>query len=176
VDKLIPSDDPARRLPHGDGSAAWLVAHGRPELAPAVAGHPVTRLADPAWAGIWLATASPEARIVAYADKRAGQRLESMTARFASWDHRYPGGWPGEIPGLAWRHAVVLEEAVCAAAGIAPEAVRRLAWTGSALRAARGQAARGEAARSARRADGRGAAQGGRDASSRAATRAGTAA
>ena len=27
---------------------------------------------------------------MAYADKRAGQRLESMDARFASWRRRYP--------------------------------------------------------------------------------------
>ena len=33
-----------------------------------------------------------EARIVAYADKRAGQRLESMDERFASWRRRYPSG------------------------------------------------------------------------------------
>jgi hypothetical protein len=43
--------------------------------------------------------------IVAYADKRAGQRLESMAERFASWERRYPpaetsrrarGSWTAE--------------------------------------------------------------------------------
>ena len=63
---------------------------GHEELASAIAGHPVVRLANPAWAESWLATAGIEARIVAYADKRAGQRLESMTARFESWGRRYP--------------------------------------------------------------------------------------
>ena len=38
----------------------------------------------------WAAFASREERIVAYADRRAGQRLESMDARFASWRRRYP--------------------------------------------------------------------------------------
>ena len=136
VDKIIPGDDPARRLAHGEGSAAWLALRGHPELAAAVAGHPVIRLADPAWADTWLAVAPLEAQIVAYADKRAGQRLESMAARFAAWDRRYPAGGPGEIPSLAWRHALALEKGVCSAAGTTPHAVGRLAWTGEALRAA----------------------------------------
>ena len=42
VDKALPADDPARGLPHGDGSAAWLTGVGHPELARAVASHPVT--------------------------------------------------------------------------------------------------------------------------------------
>jgi hypothetical protein len=63
-----------------------------------------------------------------------------MAARFASWERRYPGAWPGEIPGLAWRHALALEADVCALAGVPAAAVRRLAWTGSAIQAARVQA------------------------------------
>lgn len=137
ADKLLPRDDPARRLPHGEGSAAWVTRMGHPELAPAIATHTVTLLADGAWAERWLATASLEALIVAYADKRAGQRLSAMAARFASWDRRYPGGWPGETPGVAWANARRLEVRVCELAGVEPEAVRRLAWTGPALRAAR---------------------------------------
>ena len=46
ADKALPADDPLRALPHGEGSAAWLTRRGHPELARAVAGHPVTRLAD----------------------------------------------------------------------------------------------------------------------------------
>src|SRR4051794_19710484 len=87
-------DKVAGRAPdvrHGDGSASWLEVHGFEELAPLVRDHPVTRLADDADAGR-LAAASIEARIVAYADKRAGQRLESMDDRFASWRRRYPAG------------------------------------------------------------------------------------
>ena len=140
ADKLLPAGDPARSLPHGDGSAAWVTRLGHEELAPAIAGHPVVRLASPGWAADWLVHAGPEERIVAYADKRAGQRLEPMAARFDSWDLRYPGGWPGEIPGLARRNADQLEAEVCAAAGTKPDGVRRVPWTGHALRLARERA------------------------------------
>jgi hypothetical protein len=78
-------------LRHGDGSAAWLSDSGLGELAPLVRDHPVTRLADDA-DHARLADAALEARIVAYADKRAGQRLEPMADRFASWRRRYPSG------------------------------------------------------------------------------------
>ena len=40
VDKLLAADDPARALPHGEGSAAWLTRCGHPELARLVANHP----------------------------------------------------------------------------------------------------------------------------------------
>ena len=136
VDKLLPAGDPARDLPHGDGSAAWLTRHGHPELARAAAGHPVTRLIDGARYRRWAAFASREERLVAYADKRAGQRLESMAARFASWQRRYPDGWSADDARLVLERARRLEADICRAAGVAPEDVRRLAWTGSALRAA----------------------------------------
>src|SRR5687767_9391910 len=90
VDKTLPAGHPARALPHGEGSAAWLTAAGPGELARAVEHHPVTRLADGEQFRRWAAFASREERIVAYADKRAGQRLESMDARFTSWRRRYP--------------------------------------------------------------------------------------
>lgn len=90
VDKLPAAGAPAG-LRHGEGSAAWLEAVGWTELAAVVRDHPVTRLADPAYEA-WSRTASLEARIVAYADKRAGQRLEPMDERFASWRRRYPSG------------------------------------------------------------------------------------
>ena len=89
VDKTLPPDDPARALPHGDGSAAWVTRHGHPELARAVAGHPVTRLLDGERYKRWAAFASREERIVAYADRRAQQRVVSMDARFESWRRRY---------------------------------------------------------------------------------------
>ncbi|MGH2475799.1 MAG: HD domain-containing protein [Candidatus Limnocylindrales bacterium] len=137
VDKILPTDDPARTLPHGFGSAAWLTTRGYPELARPVAGHPVTRLADGDAYRRWAAFASREERVVAYADKRASQRLETMDARFASWRRRYPGTWDD----VTWRavrgRAGQLETEVCRAAGIEPDEVARLAWTGDALRAAR---------------------------------------
>lgn len=139
VDKLLPSSDPARALPHGDGSAAWLSAHGHPELARAVAGHPVTRLADEARYRTWAAFASREERIVAYADKRAGQRLESLDDRFASWGKRYPAGWDEATATTVRARAARLEADVCQAAGVRPDDVGRLAWTGPAFRAARAE-------------------------------------
>jgi hypothetical protein len=137
VDKLLPPGDPARDLPHGDGSAAWLTRRGHAELGRSVAGHPVTRLVDGERYRRWAAFASREERVVAYADKRAGQRLESMAARFASWQRPYPHGWSADDARAAAERARRLEADVCRAARVAPEDVRRLAWTGSALRVAR---------------------------------------
>jgi HD superfamily phosphodiesterase len=136
VDKLIARGDPAAILPHGDGSADWLTRHGHAELARAVAAHPVTRLLDGERYRRWAAFASREERVVAYADKRAGQRLESMADRFASWDRRYPGAWSEEQRRAVRTRAVRLEADVCRAAGVRPDEVRRLPWTGGALRLA----------------------------------------
>ena len=140
ADKLLPDLDPAGSLPHGEGSAAWLARMGHPELGPAVAGHPVTRLADGPRYQRWASSASREERIVAYADKRAGQRLEPTASRFASWERRYPDGWSADETAAARRLAAELEADVCGAAGVAPAAVRRLRWTGAALRAAMARA------------------------------------
>lgn len=149
VDKALPADHPARALPHGEGSAAWLTAAGHGELARAVENHPVTRLTDEERFHRWAAFASREERIVAYADKRAGQRLESLDARFASWRRRYPPTGSGNRA-AAWDTVTLdavrtrarrLEADVCRAAGVAPDDVRRLGWTGPALRTA-GQRAR----------------------------------
>jgi hypothetical protein len=145
VDKALPGGDPARGLPHGEGSAAWLTRGGHAELGRLVANHPVTRLLDSDGYRRWASFASREERIVAYADKRAGQRLESMDARFKSWRRRYAGPAPVgrsvATEDRAWRavraRADRLEAEVCRAAGVAPRDVRRLAWTGDALRAAR---------------------------------------
>jgi hypothetical protein len=85
----------------------------------------------------WAAFASREERIVAYADKRAGQHLESMDARFASWRRRYPAAWTEAELRAVRARADRLEADVCRAAGVAPAEVARLAWTGAALRTAR---------------------------------------
>ncbi|MEA2620916.1 MAG: hypothetical protein QOC97_1689, partial [Chloroflexota bacterium] len=151
ADKALPPDDPARALPHGDGSAAWLTNAGHPELGRAVAGHPVTRLVDGERYRRWAAFASREERIVAYADKRAGQRLESMDARFTSWRRRYPRlelegvatGWSDAELQAVRARADRLESDVCRAAGVRPTEVRRLRWTGAAILAARDGAAAG---------------------------------
>jgi hypothetical protein len=150
ADKALPAGHPFRALPHGEGSAAWLTAAGHGELARAVTSHPVTRLADDEQFRRWATFASREERIVAYADKRAGQRLESMDARFASWRRRYPPSAEATPDGAtAWNattfdavrtRARRLELDVCRAAGIAPADVQRLGWTGPALRTARQRA------------------------------------
>lgn len=147
VDKVLPADDPARALPHGEGSASWLTRQGHPELARAVANHPVTKLLDGEHYRRWAAFATREERIVAYADKRAGQRLGSMDARFAEWRRRFPridtggdrrmAGLDDEGLRIVRARAERLEADVCRAAGIAPAEVRRLRWTGTAFRAAR---------------------------------------
>jgi hypothetical protein len=132
---------------HGDGSAAWLQAAHYQELAPLVRDHPVTRLADDEDTARLMA-APLEARIVAYADKRAGQRLQSMDVRFASWRRRYPAGpaetpsgepvpgkrgWDHELAERVYQRAIALERDVCAAAGVEPASVRRLRWSRRAL-------------------------------------------
>ena len=136
VDKVLPGDDAAKRLAHGDGSADWLTRRGHPELARAVANHPVTRLIVGERYRRWAAFATREERIVAYADKRAGQRLEPMAARFASWQRRYPDSWSATEFRTVFERARRLEADVCRAAGVSPEDVRRLPWTGRALRVA----------------------------------------
>jgi hypothetical protein len=108
--------------------------------------HPVTLLADGDWFDEWLAGTPIESLIVSYADKRAGQRLESMADRFASWQRRYPpeerrtgarGGWSAQTVADVWNRAQVLETRVCELTGVAAADVRRLPWTGPAIRLVR---------------------------------------
>jgi hypothetical protein len=133
VDKLLPGTDAAASLRHGTGSAEWLRRHGHGELAEAVAWHPVDRLVDDGWEDLVDGRLGPETAIVAYADKRAGQRLESVDRRFAGWERRYPAGWPRETSRLAHARTRSLEARVCALAGTRPERVGRLGWTDAAL-------------------------------------------
>ncbi len=115
-----------------------------------MAAHPVTRLLDGETYKRWSSFASREERIVAYADKRAGQRLESMEARFDAWRQRYPrvsiaegedAGWEDDALKAVRRRADRLEADVCRAAGIEPADVGQLRWTAAALKAAREAAA-----------------------------------
>jgi hypothetical protein len=123
-------------LGHGAAGAAWLTAHGHAELAEAIALHPVTRLAQPeGW--LRLEQASIEARVVAYADKRAQQRLVAMAARFARWDRRHPDGWTRTVRAEVRARATALEDEICQRAGCRPADVGRLAWTAAAFRAPR---------------------------------------
>jgi putative nucleotidyltransferase with HDIG domain len=135
IDKLLPEDDPVQELGHGDAGARWLTQLGYGELARAVAAHPVTRLLDADRYGRWNGVATREERIVAYADKRAGQRLESMKSRFAGWESRYPQHREGLARGRA--RAERLERQVCETAGVSPLAIRRLRWVAPAIESAR---------------------------------------
>lgn len=108
---------------------------GHGELARAVAAHPVTRLLDADRYGRWNGVATREERIVAYADKRAGQQVEPMKERFADWERRYPRYAESLRRGRA--RAERLEREVCETAGVSPLSVRRLRWVAVALDAAR---------------------------------------
>lgn len=136
VDKLFPPGDSRRAGGHGAAGATWLTEQGWAELAGPVAGHPVGRLLDHEGdAAAWLAAAPLETLIVAYADKRAAQRLEPMAARFARWRRDHPDR-DGSL-GRAWAIAVELEHQVCGAAGVTPPTVGRLRWVGRATARAR---------------------------------------
>lgn len=131
IDKLLPADHPLKPLGHGDAGARWLAERGYEELARPVANHPVSRLSDEARYQRWASFASREERIVAYADKRAEDRLVSLDERFQGWAQRYPAVQ------VARARADRLEHDVCSAAGVAPDQVGRLRWAGPALARAR---------------------------------------
>ena len=135
VDKAVPPGHPLKQLRHGEAGAAFLRERGHDQLASAVEGHPVTRLSDDEHYFAWSRGATVEERVVAYADKRARQDVVSMDERFRDWIERH--GDSPEIR-LARERAVVLEEEVCAAAGISPEEVRRAPWAVAALEGAAG--------------------------------------
>jgi HD superfamily phosphodiesterase len=134
IDKLELVRPETAGLAHAVGSAEWLGRRGYPELGPVIVGHPVTRLADAVWFDSWMETATPEALIVAYADKRAGQRLESMAAERAG---RPRGSWTAETIADVRRRAEEIERRVCLLAAVEPATVRRLRWTSRAMEAAR---------------------------------------
>ncbi|CAN5608845.1 hypothetical protein BH23CHL7_BH23CHL7_12730 [soil metagenome] len=111
-----------------------LSLRGYGELAPAVANHPVTRLADDRHWAVWSKAATLEERVVAYADKRATMRLVPMAARFAEWRRRYPDDVAGND--RAEMRAQELELDVCGVAGVAAQDIGRRRWVRSALAAA----------------------------------------
>ena len=139
-------------LPHGAGSAAWLARRGHRELGPAVAAHAVTLLADARRGG--TAARRPRRR----PDRRVRGQARRPAARAHGGAIRVVGPALPRGPGDA--SAARRDErmragptrsrhAVCARAGVRPEDVRRLGWTGPALAAARH--ARGAARRAAAR-------------------------
>lgn len=130
LDKALPETDPLRRLGHGHAGAAWLREHDHGELAPAVDSHPVMRLTTPE-AERWLSRSSLEERIVAYADKRAAQRLGPLDARFTRWFERHPEHTASLL--IARGRAGELERHLCDAADVDPTDVRRLRWVADAF-------------------------------------------
>jgi putative nucleotidyltransferase with HDIG domain len=130
IDKALPADHPLRSLGHGEAGAAWLREAGHAELSRAVAAHPVMRLESPD-ALRWVADGPLEERIVAYADKRATQRVVSLEQRFARWREKHVD----HVAALerAQRIAEQLEDTLCTTIGIHPEDVQRLSWVEDAL-------------------------------------------
>jgi hypothetical protein len=126
LDKALPSRDPIRELGHGHAGAEWLVRHGMAELAPPVAWHPVARLGDDETYERFLAEATWEVRVVAYADKRSLQRVVSLDARFARWERRHSSLQASLRRAMA--RTLTLETELCDAAGIQPSRVHRLRW------------------------------------------------
>jgi hypothetical protein len=91
-------------------------------------------LAD-AGAAEWVASAPLEERIVAYADKRATQRVVSLDQRFERWRRKHPRYRQRLAEALAMARA--LEATVCAAAAVRADEVERLRWVDDAIARAR---------------------------------------
>lgn len=133
LDKMLPDDDPLKALGHGAAGAEWLRQRGMPELAPAVACHPVMEIGTATSYHAWADRAGLAGRLVAYADKRARQDIVTLDDRFARWHEHYP-----DSPRLdeADARAHQLEVEICGLAGITPAEVTRERWVGRAIHAA----------------------------------------
>ena len=107
---------------------------GHPELARAIAVHPVVRLTD-IGTDEWLRSAPLSERIVTYADKRATQRVVSLDKRFARWYRQHPQH--RERLESAHEAARQLELRLCGELGLEPPDIERLRWVGDALERAR---------------------------------------
>ena len=130
IDKALPSEHPLRALGHGEAGAAWLSEAGHPELTHALAAHPVTRFTAPG-AEAWASEAPVEERIVAYADKRATQRVVSLEQRFDRWHRRHPE-YEAKLD-RAYAVALRLESDLCRTIGLEPTQVERLRWVDDAM-------------------------------------------
>ena len=135
IDKALPREHPLRALGHGAAGAAWLSEAGHPELARTLIAHPVMRLDGPD-VEAWLRDAPIEERIVAYADKRATQRVVSLDQRFERWQRKHPEY--AERLEHALHMARRLETQLCDIIGVGPNEIERLRWVDDAM--ARAQA------------------------------------
>lgn len=138
VDKALPREHPLRELGHGVAGAAWVSEAGHPELSRPLQAHPVMRLVEDG-AGTWVQQGPLEDRLVAYADKRATQRVVSLDQRFARWARKHPR----HASGLARARvrAGELEAGICRSLGIAATDVERLRWVDDAIARAHAQGA-----------------------------------
>jgi putative nucleotidyltransferase with HDIG domain len=130
IDKAFREDDPLRRYPHGRAGAEFVAAAGHPELARAIAAHPVVRLGEPR-AEMWVESGPLEERIVSYADKRATERVVSLDQRFERWYRSHPD--KTDRLAIAHERARRLEATLCDALGVTPSAVERLRWVDEAM-------------------------------------------
>jgi putative nucleotidyltransferase with HDIG domain len=128
--KALPRDHPLRSFGHAEAAAHYLSDMGHGELADAIVGHPVTKLADDEHYAVWSRSATVDERVVAYADKRAKADLVPMQERFGYWIEKHGDT---ELMRVAFERAEILEQDVCAAAGLAPADVQRLRWADEAL-------------------------------------------
>jgi hypothetical protein len=104
---------------------------GYRQLASAVGAHPLERLSEAGDYATWSSSLGLAERIVAYADKRVGQRLMTVDDRLDDMARRYP------------EHAASIETArpvardleidVCRACRIDPAEVARDAWAADLL-------------------------------------------
>ena len=133
VDKMLADDDPLKALGHAAAGAEWLRQRGYPELAAAVAAHPVMEIGNATTYAAWTSGAGLAGRIVTYADKRARQGLITLDDRFAKWHARYPASPPLDV---AHERALRLEREMCELAGVTPEEVRPEPWVDEAIDAA----------------------------------------
>jgi len=115
---------------HAGIAADWLREQGLGELAVIVLSHPVTLLADDEHWAVWSREATVEERVMSYSDKRATSDLVPMADRFDRWIRKHGDN---EMMRAARERAEVLEQQVCAAAGVAPDEVERLRWAEDAL-------------------------------------------
>jgi putative nucleotidyltransferase with HDIG domain len=134
IDKALPRDHALVALGHGHAGAAYVSEADHPELARAIAVHPVVRLTD-GNADEWVRTGPLLERLVTYADKRSTQRVVSLEKRFMRWHRKHPQ----HRERLEAAHAAArqLEHGICSELNIEPTDVERLRWVGDALERAR---------------------------------------
>jgi putative nucleotidyltransferase with HDIG domain len=138
VGKAVDPDHKKSEQGHASIGADWLREKGLGELAVVILSHPVTLLADDEHWAVWSREATVEERVMSYSDKRATSDLVPIADRFDRWIRKHGDN---EMMRAARERAEILEQQVCAAAGVAPDEVERLRWAEDALATAIGREA-----------------------------------